>query len=70
MRMLSQEVIDAQVLRGLEKNSQRMDDIINRHVPSFFQGVARNATGVQGGKRYRAVQNGEFSYRIYCFVKD
>jgi ubiquinone/menaquinone biosynthesis C-methylase UbiE len=70
LRMLSQEVIDSQVLRGLEKNSPRMHDIISRRVPSFLQGVARNATGVQGGKLYRAVQKGEFSYRIYCFVKD
>ena len=70
MRMLSHEVVDAQVLRGLEKNSPRVQDMISRRVPRFLQGLARNATGVQGGRLYRAVQSGAFSYRIYCFVKD
>ena len=70
MRLLSHEVIDAQVLQGLEKNSQRKQDLISRHVPAFLRGLARYVGGVQGPGLYRSVQSGEFSYRMYSFVKD
>lgn len=70
MRMLSQKVIDEQVLRGMEVNSERTEAMINRHVPSFLRGWAGDEAGVRGGRLHQAVQRGEFSYRIYCIVKD
>jgi SAM-dependent methyltransferase len=70
IRLVSVRVIDDEVRRGVEKNSPRMQDIISRRVPTLLQGLARNEAFVRGGKRYRAVQSGEFSYRAYCFAKD
>jgi ubiquinone/menaquinone biosynthesis C-methylase UbiE len=70
MRMLSQREINAEVIRAMEKNSPQWLDLIDRRVPRFLHGLARAQTGVEGGKFYRAVQNGELAYRLYCFIKD
>jgi hypothetical protein len=70
MRQLSQEDINAQVLRGMEKNSQQPQDLINRHVPALLRGLFRDGAGVAGAANYRAIQSGEFSRRMYCFAKD
>ena len=55
MRLLSQRVINAEVVRGMEKNSQQWLDLIGRHVPAFLHGFARDVSGVQGSRVYRAV---------------
>ena len=73
MRLHSHTVINAQVLRGMEKLSQRTQDLFSRHVPAFLPGLAprlaREFAGVQGSRWYRNVQSGELSYRVYCFAK-
>jgi ubiquinone/menaquinone biosynthesis C-methylase UbiE len=78
MRMVSHEVINAQVLRGNKMNPQPVQDLvavalarwISRRAPAFLHGVAREATGVEGSGLYRAMQSGEISYRLYSFAKD
>jgi ubiquinone/menaquinone biosynthesis C-methylase UbiE len=78
LRMVSHEVINAQVLRGNEKNPQPVQELaaaavarwVSRHVPAFLHGLAREATGLEGSGFYRALQSGEVSYRMYSFVKD
>lgn len=70
MRMLSHRVINAEVLRGMEKNSPQWLDVIDRRVPAFLRGIARDQTGVQDGVYYRGIQSGGSSYRIYSFVND
>lgn len=73
MQLVSQEVINAQVLRGMEKISQPNQDIFRRHVPTFLPRLAlllaRELTGTQGSRWYRGMQSGELSYRMYCFAK-
>ena len=44
MRMLSHEVINAQVLRGMEKNTQRILDLIGR-MPMFLHRIGREYCG-------------------------
>jgi hypothetical protein len=51
------------IAAGLEKNSPRMHDMIDRRVRAFRQRLARSQTGVHGGALCRAGQNGELSYR-------
>lgn len=70
LKLLSQRVISAQVLRGMEKNSQRWLNLIHRHIPAFFHGTARDFAGVPGARGYRALQSGESTYRMYSFAKD
>lgn len=70
MRMLSRADIDGEVLRGLQKSSARMQELISRRLPFFLHSKARDFAGVEGGELFRAVERGDFSYRVYCFVKD
>jgi ubiquinone/menaquinone biosynthesis C-methylase UbiE len=70
LRMLSQREINPEVIRGIEKNSQWWEDVINRHVPEFLRPYAGGFAGVAGGGGYLALQNGEITYRMYTFVKD
>ena len=69
MRMLSREVINAQVLRGLEKNAPRILDLIGR-MPKGLRGIGREYSGMEGTGFYRAIQREKYLYRMYCFTKD
>ncbi|CAM2767406.1 SAM-dependent methyltransferase [Mycobacterium intermedium] len=69
MRMLSQQVINAQVLRALEGNTQRIQELVIR-MPLGLRTMGREYSGMKGTRFYRALQREEYLYRMYCFVKD
>jgi ubiquinone/menaquinone biosynthesis C-methylase UbiE len=69
MRLLSEKVINAEVLRGLEKNSARQARMINRTFPAVIRRIARQIFGLKGGSFFQSLQNGGISYRVFCFVK-
>jgi ubiquinone/menaquinone biosynthesis C-methylase UbiE len=69
MRLVSERVINAEVLRGMDKRSQRSLELIDRRLPSFLRYWGRNFAGVQGSPFYRSLQQGKSSYRMYCFAK-
>jgi ubiquinone/menaquinone biosynthesis C-methylase UbiE len=70
MRLVSERVINAEVMRGLEKN--RFFDQITRRLPdiAFLRGIANDYAGGPGSLIYRRLENGEASYRLFCFAKD
>ena len=70
MRLVSEHVINAEVMRGLEKN--RFLDQITRRLPNiaFLRGIANDYAGGPGSLIYRRLENGEASYRLFCFAKD
>jgi SAM-dependent methyltransferase len=68
MRMIADEDISVQSLRGMERNSQLNRDLISRHVPALLRGVARDGAGTRGGALYRALESGEFVRRMYLFT--
>jgi ubiquinone/menaquinone biosynthesis C-methylase UbiE len=70
MRLGSERVISAEVLRGMEKNSPRYLDLVGRHVPAFLRPFGRLFAGSPGTLMYRELQRGRLSYRMYCFTKD
>ena len=70
LRLVAERIIDDEVKLGMAKNSPRMQELISRRVPGFLQRIARDQTGVSGGALFNGVQQGGFSYRLYCFVKD
>ena len=70
MRLHSDRVVSAEVLRGLEKNSQRSAAMIGRTFPAFLRRFGRAGFGVPGSLFYRDLQHGRISYRMYCFAKD
>jgi len=61
--------IGAEVLRGMDRNSPRSQDLIVRHLPAFLHALGRDFAGLRGSRVYAALQRGELSYRSYCFVK-
>lgn len=70
LRMLSQEDINEQVVRGLENSWVRSKELINRHLPPFMNRFAHQAASGPGSGIYRALQSGEMAYRMYSFVND
>lgn len=69
LQLLHSRVINAEVLRGMDRNSVRSQALIVRHLPKFLQSLGRDFAGVQGSRIYAALQRGELSYRSYCFAK-
>jgi SAM-dependent methyltransferase len=70
MRELSSAVIDAEVLRGNERNLPRKHDLINRHGSAIPRGLARYGSDMTDWAFNGALRTGEFTYRVYCFAKD
>jgi len=70
MRLVSEQVINAEVMRGLEKN--RFLDQITRRLPNiaFLRGIANDYAGGPGSLIYRRLENGDASYRLFCFAED
>lgn len=70
MRIVSERVINEPVLRGLQKNSPRSNELINRYMPAFVRRFAREFAVVDGSWFYRDLERGEIEYRTYCLTKD
>jgi fatty-acid O-methyltransferase len=68
LRMLSQRMINAEVVRGMDKNSHQWRERIDRHVPAFLRGVARDFAGVSTLTFYEEMRTGGLSYRMHCFA--
>ncbi|ORB61070.1 SAM-dependent methyltransferase [Mycolicibacterium tusciae] len=64
MRMVSDRVINAEILRGMDRNSQRWQELLDRHRSMLARATCQF---VQGSKVYQAIESGEFSYRMYRF---
>jgi ubiquinone/menaquinone biosynthesis C-methylase UbiE len=69
LHCLHSRIINPEVLRGMERNAQRSQDLIVRHLPKFLHSLGRDFAGIPGSRVYAALQRGELSYRSYCFVK-
>ena len=69
MRQVSERITNPEVLRGLEKNSQRSLELIGRLLPAFLRPFGRRFAGVPGTGLYRGIQSGKIEYRMYCFTE-
>jgi ubiquinone/menaquinone biosynthesis C-methylase UbiE len=69
LKKLSERNINAEVLRGLECNTQRSQDLVARHLPKWLHKVGRDFAGTNGSRIHQALTVGELSYRSYCFKK-
>ncbi|WP_163798002.1 phthiotriol/phenolphthiotriol dimycocerosates methyltransferase [Mycolicibacterium sediminis] len=70
LRVESKRIINPQVLRGLDGNSDRYLKLVNGKLPFVFRPFGRLFAGVPGSLMYRELERGGLSYRIYHFVKD
>jgi SAM-dependent methyltransferase len=69
LKKLSERNINAEVLRGLERNTQRSQALVTRHLPKWLHNVGRDFAGTKGSRIHQALTAGELSYRSYCFQR-
>ncbi len=69
LQIQQKRTINTEVLRGMDRNSARSLELINRHLPKFLHSLGRDFAGVQGSRIYNALVSGELTYRSYCLVK-
>ena len=69
LQVKQSRLINAEVLRGLERNSERSAALIVRHLPSFLHSLGRDFAGIRASRVYNALQDGALSYRSYRFEK-
>jgi SAM-dependent methyltransferase len=69
LKILRTRNINAEVLRGMNRNSARSQDLITRHLPKFLHSLGRDFAGTKGSRIHNALNSGELSYRSYCFEK-
>jgi ubiquinone/menaquinone biosynthesis C-methylase UbiE len=69
LKQVRTRVINAEVLRGMDRNSERSQKLLVRHLPQFMHSLGRDFAGIQGSRIYNALKENRLSYRSYCFVK-
>jgi ubiquinone/menaquinone biosynthesis C-methylase UbiE len=70
LRLVSEKVINDQVVRGLHMNSPRSNEIIDRNSPAFLRRFTREFAVVEDSLFYKDLARGEIEYRTYCLTKD
>jgi ubiquinone/menaquinone biosynthesis C-methylase UbiE len=69
MRMLSQRVINGEVVRAIEKNMPRWLEVVDHRTPAFLRGLAHRIGRKHLSKIVDDLESGALSYRIYWFAK-
>ena len=69
LTLLQTRSINDEVLRGMNQNSARSENLIARHLPKWLRLIGADFAGVNGSRIYRALQDDELSYRSYAFAK-
>jgi ubiquinone/menaquinone biosynthesis C-methylase UbiE len=69
LQRLSARNINPEVLRGMNRNSSRSLDLVERCLPKFLHSLGRDFAGTKGSRIHNALRSGELSYRSYCFAK-
>jgi hypothetical protein len=70
LRRVAERNIDADVLRGLEKKSPRVNAQIEIITPRPLRWIGKQIGGSEGGGLHKEVKDGRLDYRIFLFVKD
>lgn len=69
LRILAQQDISADVLRGMRRNSSRSAALVARHLPKWLHKLGGDFAGIEGSRVFNALKEGKLSYRSYCFEK-
>ncbi|MCX6953493.1 MAG: class I SAM-dependent methyltransferase [Verrucomicrobia bacterium] len=69
LTLRASRLINAEVLRGMNRNSERSTALIVRHLPGWMHGLGRDFAGIKGSRVYAALERGELTYRSYHFQK-
>jgi SAM-dependent methyltransferase len=69
LRVLRRKDINAEVLRGMDGNSERSQALIARRLPKWLRPLGRDFAGTRGSRIRLALEAGALSYRSYCFAR-
>lgn len=69
LKRVATRIINSEVLRGMDLNSERSQRLLVRHLPSFMHSLGRDFAGIQGSRIYSVLKENRLSYRSYCFRK-
>jgi SAM-dependent methyltransferase len=69
LRTVASRDISSEVLRGMEINSIRSLNLVERFLPSFLHAVGRDFAGIKGSLVNEGLQTGKISYRSYHLHK-
>lgn len=69
LKTLHMRNINAEVLRGMDRNSPRSLDLIARNLPKFLHSLGRDFAGTKESRIYNALSRGELTYRSYCLER-
>jgi SAM-dependent methyltransferase len=69
LEIVQSRIINAEVLRGMDRNAERNLAVIRRRLPRFLHARGRDFAGVPGSPLYATLQTGELSYRSWCLRK-
>ena len=69
LQMKQARDISHEVLRGMQLNSARSMELLDKKLPKSLHGLGRDFAGVKDSRVYNALRNGGLSYRSYCFQK-
>ena len=71
MRQHSGRTVNAEILRGIEKNTHHWSlNVVDRYPSAFLRRLGRKFAVGQGTRIYRDLQRGDMSFRIYYFTKN
>ena len=59
LKILHTRNINAEVLRGMDRNSARSLDLVARHLPKFLHSLGADFAGVKGSRIHNALSSGE-----------
>lgn len=66
---IQNRIINPEVLRGMDRNSERSRALMETHLPRFLHGLGRDFAGIRGSRIYEALRAGGVTYRSLLFTK-
>ncbi|MGB0371065.1 MAG: phthiotriol/phenolphthiotriol dimycocerosates methyltransferase [Opitutales bacterium] len=69
LKVITERNISPQVLNGMNINSERSKDLVERLLPKFLHGPAADFAGIEGSRIYESLKSGDLVYKSYHFQK-
>ena len=69
LRVDSMRLINPEVVRGMELNTERYQTMVTQSLPKFLHPLAFDFAGIKGSRLYRDAVSGTLSYRFLKLKK-
>jgi SAM-dependent methyltransferase len=67
LQPIHQQIINTEVLRGMDRNSVRSQILIEKCLPKFLHQLGCDFAGIRGSRIYQALKTGDVSYRSFLY---